>query len=101
MIEITKSNFQSKLGNTSALLLFGADWCVPCRQMTPIIEGLSKKYSGKIVFGHVDIDKEPELASMYDIMSVPTFIFYLGGVAVNSLIGAVPEHKLQALIGKP
>jgi len=106
MIELTKSNFKTVVNNVditekplNILVEFGAPWCQPCRTMEPVIERLAKKHAGKIVVGHVDIDREPELAAIYDIMSVPTFLVFLKGVVIRSLIGAVPEAKLERLIG--
>jgi thioredoxin 1 len=79
------------------LVEFGAQWCGPCRTMEPIFERLSKKYSS-ISFRKVDVDKQPELASEYGVMSLPTFMFIQDGHPISSIIGAVPESRLEKLL---
>ncbi|HEX2393974.1 MAG TPA: thioredoxin domain-containing protein [Bacteroidales bacterium] len=62
-------------GDKPCLVDFYADWCAPCRITSPILEDLAKQYAGKINFYKVDVDNEQELASVFGIQSIPTFLF--------------------------
>jgi thioredoxin 1 len=77
------------------LLYYTADWCGPCKMMTPIITELQHKYSIR----KIDIDKNPESARQYSVMSVPTFILVDGGGnEVSRLVGAQPKAILEQLL---
>ena len=72
-----------------------APWCGPCRMVAPVVESLSNKYDGKIKFCRLNVDENPKIAGKYSIMSIPTLMFFKGGEAVDTVIGAVPEQALQ------
>ncbi len=80
---------------------FYADWCGPCRIISPVIEQLSKEYSGRVKFVKVNTDDNQELASQFGIMSIPTVMFFAGGKVEDIVIGAVPsavlKQKLESL----
>lgn len=81
---------------------FYADWCPPCKMVSPILEKLSTEYEGKVSFVKVNVDDEPELASAYSIMSIPTVMFFAKGKANDAIIGAVSapayKEKIEAAI---
>jgi len=85
-----------------AVVDFYADWCGPCRLVSPIIESLSKEYNGKVRFFKVNTDENQELAVKYDIMSIPTVMIFREGKTVERLIGAAPaqtyRHKIDAAL---
>lgn len=62
-------------GSRPAVIDFYTTWCGPCKMMAPVVESLAEKYAGKIDFYKVDIDQESELASVFGISSIPTFLF--------------------------
>jgi thioredoxin 1 len=82
------------------LIDFWAQWCGPCRAVTPILEELAKDYEGKAVIGKVNVDEEGELAQEYKIMSIPTVILFKDGEAVDKIIGARTKRDYSAFIDK-
>ena len=75
-----------------------APWCGPCRMVAPVVDKLAERYEGKFKFCRLNIDENPRTASKYKVMSIPTLIFFKGGEAVDTVIGAVPERVLQPKI---
>ncbi len=84
-------------GQKPCLVDFYADWCAPCRITSPILEELSKEYAGKINIYKVDIDKERELASLFNVQSIPTFLFcpLEGNPTISSGIANTPDATKQ------
>ena len=77
------------------LLDFYADWCGPCKIMTPIFEEIEKDYAGLIEFQQVDVESESDLASKYGIMSIPTFVLVKDDKEIDRKIGAMPKEMLK------
>ena len=75
-----------------------APWCGPCRMVAPVVDKLAERYDGKFKFCRLNVDDNPRTAAKYGIMSIPTLIFFKGGKAVDTVIGAVPERVLQPKI---
>lgn len=87
--------------NTSGkpvIIDFYADWCVPCKKMSPIVEELAKEYEGKIVFYKVDIDKERELAENMRVTSIPSFMFIPAEGKPVVTRGIAPKEDLVKVI---
>lgn len=99
-LTFTQANFQHEVleSPTPVLVDFSAAWCGPCQQLAPIIEKLAQKYSGKAKIGKVDIDNDQDLAMQFDIMGVPTLLFFKGGELVERLTGARPEAELARMM---
>ena len=95
-------NFEAevKQSDMPVLVDFGAEWCGPCRALAPIVEGLAADYDGRLKVGTVDIDKAQAVARDFQIMSVPTIIFFKGGEAVDKITGLQSKAKLQQHIDK-
>ncbi len=94
--EINKNwKFEGKL---PAIVKYTAHWCNPCKALTPILESLSKEYSGKINIYEVDVDAEPELSSLFNIRSVPAMLFIPINGEPQMSIGALPQSKLKEVI---
>lgn len=87
------------------LLDFGADWCGPCKKMAPIVENLAGKYAGRLKVGYVDVGKDQALAAKYQVMSVPTLLFFKEGKVVRQMIGARGQDELakaiEEILGQP
>jgi thioredoxin 1 len=71
-----------------------APWCGPCRMIGPIIEDLAKELKGKIVFGKLNVDENPQTSMKYKIMSIPTMLVFKNGVLVDKFVGAMPKNIL-------
>lgn len=95
----TTSNFENEVLNSDVPVLvdFWATWCMPCKMLAPTIEELAKEANGYKV-GKVDIDKDPELAQKYRIMSIPTVLVFKNGKVAASVVGLQSKAKLLALL---
>ncbi len=85
-------------GSRPAVIDFYATWCRPCKITSPIVEQLAKDYQGKIDFYKIDIDKEPELAAVFGIQSVPTFLFIPVKGTPTMQLGAMPKTEFEKII---
>jgi thioredoxin 1 len=71
-----------------------APWCGPCRMLGPIIEELATEMHGKIVFGKLNVDENPQTSMKYKIMSIPTLLVFKNGKYVDRIVGAIPKEML-------
>jgi len=100
VLEVTTAAWESEVLNSSGLVMidFWAVWCGPCRIIAPTVEELSKEYSGKIKVMKLNTDENPEIASRYKIMGIPTLMFFKAGQKIDQIVGAVPKPQLKAKI---
>jgi thioredoxin 1 len=94
--EVTDETFQSELNASSLPVLvdFGAEWCHPCKQLDPIVEGLADEWHDKVQVLHLDIDENANTTMQYGVMGVPTLILFIGGEPVERMTGFVPKAKI-------
>ncbi len=97
IFEATTSNWDSEVLGANGLVLvdFWAVWCGPCRMVAPTVEELSKEYKGKLKVAKLNTDENPDVASRYKIMGIPTLMFFKDGEKVDQLVGAVPKSQLK------
>lgn len=98
--EITDKNFQTDVvekGGVS-VLDFWAEWCGPCRMISPIIEKLATEYDGKAIIGKVNVDHNPDVAMKYGVRSIPTIVILKDGEEVNRHVGYTSQDNLAKLI---
>ena len=98
MKNITKDNFNAEIENGVVLVDFYADWCGPCKMISPILSELSKELEGEAAIVKVNVDEESELAQRFDVMSIPTLILFKDGTPVNRKMGFMPKPELEKLI---
>jgi thioredoxin 1 len=95
-IVLTDSNFASEVTKYPIMLVdFWAPWCGPCRIVSPIIEQLSREYSGRVAFGKVNVDENQRIAASFGIQSIPTLMIFKGSKAVDVIIGAMPKAQIE------
>jgi thioredoxin 1 len=95
-IVLTDSNFASEVAKYPVMLVdFWAPWCGPCRMVSPIIEQLSREYSGRVAFGKVNVDENQRIAASFCIQSIPSLMIFKGSKAVDVIIGAMPKAQIE------
>ena len=97
----TQENFKEEVKNFNGKVLvdFWATWCGPCKMMAPIVEKLAEETASEsIKIGKIDVDENPNLASEYGIMSIPTFIVFENGEAIKTVVGMQDKTTLAELI---
>ena len=98
-IELTDSNFSQEIGKNGVMLVdFWAEWCGPCRMVSPIIDELAKEYAGKMTFGRLNVDENPSVAGAFQIRSIPTLLVFKDGKVVDGLLGAAPKQYIESKI---
>ena len=99
---INKENFENEVVNSDkpVLLDFWAEWCGPCRMLSPVVSKIAEKYDGKIKVGKVNVDKEIELASAFQISSIPALFVVKDGRVVNSAVGFRNIEQIEAMINE-
>ena len=101
VVTITKDNFEAEvLGCKIPVVLdFWAEWCGPCRSLTPIIEELAEEYEGKVVIGKCDVDQNNDLAMKFSVRNIPLVVFVKPGGQMNDkLVGAASKDAIKAKI---
>jgi thioredoxin 1 len=99
----TEANFDAEVSQIdhACICRFLGSWCGPCQMMGPIVEEMAKTYEGKnIKIGKCNVDENPEIATKYNIMSIPSFLIFKDGQPVDQVVGGVQKEKLQAMIDK-
>ena len=99
-VQITNISFDEKVSSSSRPVLvdFWAEWCAPCRMLSPTIDQVADDYDGKVTIGKINIDEEPELAQRFGVMSIPTLILFKNGSVVSKSVGVVGKDKIAAMI---
>lgn len=95
---VNKAEFEALKNNGVVLVDFYADWCGPCKMLSPVLEELSKEYEGKATIVKVNVDNEGELASQFGVMSIPNLFLLKDGEIVKNVVGYQPKAALKKLI---
>jgi len=99
---VSDADFEAEIlkSELPALVDFSAVWCVPCKMMAPIVDGLAVELGGKVKVRQMDVDANPKTPAKYGIRGIPTLLIFKGGQLVESIVGAVSKDKIVAALNK-
>jgi len=95
-IKVTDNDFEETIEEYSLVLVdFWAAWCGPCKMMEPVLEDLAKDYQGEVVIGKMNVDKNQNIPSRFQVSSIPTMVLFKDGEAVDRMVGALQKEQLK------
>lgn len=99
-VTITNSEFEQQVvaAPRPVLVDFWAEWCNPCRMLSPTVDVIAKEYENRAIVGKVNIDEEPELANRFGVMSIPTLIVFKDGSVAGKSVGVVTKDKIASML---
>lgn len=100
--ELTESDFDNIVAESELPVLvdFWAEWCPPCKILSPRLENIAKKLKGQLLVGAVDVGENQNLAAKFNVTGIPTLIFFKDGNAHTTIVGAVGEEEILAAFNK-
>jgi thioredoxin 1 len=100
-VHVTDATFDSFVRENSICVVdFWAEWCYPCRMLSPIIDEIAKEYAGKASFGKLNVDENPETPKRFGISGIPTLLIFKDGQLTGKIVGAVPKQRIEAELHK-
>ncbi len=102
VLEFTDGNFEADVvkSDLPVLVDFWAEWCQPCKMLTPTIEELAAEFKGKVKIGKVDTDSNPEVPVKYGVSAIPTIMLFQGGEVVKKFVGLTSKDQFQAVLNE-
>ena len=102
LVHLTENNFNDEVLKASLPVLvdFWAEWCGPCRMIAPVIDEIAKEHEGKLKVGKLNVDDAQEIAVKYNVMSIPTLMFFKQGKPVDLVVGALGKEQLMNRVKK-
>jgi thioredoxin 1 len=100
--QVSDASFDGDILKSAVPVLvdFWAPWCGPCRSVAPIVDDLATQYAGKLKVAKINVDESTEVATRYQITSIPTFILFKNGEVADRALGALPRSEFVKLIDK-
>lgn len=102
LLEVSDETFDAEIINSELPVMvdFWAEWCGPCRMVSPVVEELAKEYEGKIKVAKMDVDQNRQTPARFGIRNIPTLIFFKGGDVAQTIIGAQPKSSIEEQLKK-
>jgi len=99
-VAVTDATFESEVAGSEILVVadFWAPWCAPCRLVGPILEEIAAENAGKVKVAKINVDENPSLAQRFGIRGIPTMMFFKGGEAIGTIVGAAMKDRIQETI---
>ena len=98
-LAITNENYESLMASGQPVVIdFWAEWCGPCRMISPIIDELATEYEGKVTIGKCDVDSCDDIVSQFRVRNIPTIVFIKNGEVVDKVVGATSKETLKAKV---
>ncbi len=99
-IHVTDQDFKEVVLDSKKLTIvdFWAEWCGPCRVISPIVEEIAAEYSSQVQVCKMDVDSNPGTPAKYGIRGIPTILFFKDGELVDKSVGSVPKNRLETLL---
>lgn len=91
---LTGATFKNAVADGVTLVDFWAEWCGPCRMIAPVVDEIAAEYDGKAKVGKVNVDEEPDLATQFNVQSIPTLLVIKNGAEVKRFIGYTKKNEL-------
>ena len=97
---VTDNSFESDVLKSDKPIVvdFWAEWCGPCKMLSPTIEALALEYNGKVSIGKVNVDHNAEIATKYGIRSIPCLLFFKDGKAEKQIVGAIEKSEIASIL---
>ena len=100
IVHVTDSTFEDEVlkSESPVIVDYWAEWCAPCKMITPILEEISEQYAGKLTVAKMNIDENPKTPPKYGIRGIPTLMIFKGGNVAGTKVGALSKSQLMAFV---